>query len=105
LLILISIVLPAPIGPVADLPIRSGSVQAPWFFLWIQLLLRSLPAVWAGVLIPIGAVAILILIPYLIDRKLDGVGEWFNRSGRVAQVISILMIAGILLLSIIELGV
>jgi quinol-cytochrome oxidoreductase complex cytochrome b subunit len=104
LLIFISIVLPAPIGPVADLPIRSGGVQAPWFFLWIQFLLRSLPAVWAGVLIPIGCLAILIVIPYLIDRKLDGVGEWFNRSGRIAQVISILMIAGIVLLSIIELS-
>lgn len=104
LLILVSIVLPAPIGPVADLPTRSASVQAPWFFLWVQFLLRSLPAVWAGVLIPIGAVAILILIPYVIDRKLDGVGEWFNRSGRIAQVISILMIIGIFLLSIIELG-
>lgn len=104
ILILISIVLPAPIGPFADLPIRSGSVQAPWFFLWIQFLLRSLPAVWAGVLIPLGCLAILVLIPYVMDRKPDGIGRWFHRSGRSAQVISILMIAGILLLTILELS-
>ena len=45
-LVLISIVLPAPIGPIADLPVPAAEVQAPWFFLWVQALLRSLSP-WA----------------------------------------------------------
>ena len=104
ILILISIVLPAPLGPNADLPSRPEVAQAPWFFLWVQALLRSIPPIWAGVLIPLGVLVVLILIPYVIDRKPDGVAEWFNRSGRAAQVITILICIGLIILTLVELG-
>jgi quinol-cytochrome oxidoreductase complex cytochrome b subunit len=103
-LILISIVLPAPIGPIADLPSAPDHAQAPWFFLWVQSLLRSLPPFVAGILVPLGVLALLILIPYLIDRRTDGVAEWFNRPGRVAQMVAIAIFIGLIILTLVELG-
>jgi quinol-cytochrome oxidoreductase complex cytochrome b subunit len=103
-LIALSAVLPAPLGSTVDLPARPDKAQAPWFFLWVQALLRSIPPVWAGVLIPLGLLAILIVVPYLIDRKSEGVAEWFNRQGRLAQIIVILMFAGLIILTLVEIG-
>lgn len=103
-LILISIVLPAPIGPTADLPIPAKEVQAPWFFLWVQALLRSLPPVIAGLLIPLSVLALLIVIPYLIDRRPDGVAVWFNKPGRMAQIVAVLIFLGLIGLTLAELG-
>lgn len=103
-LILISILLPAPIGPTADLPIPREEVQAPWFFLWVQALLRSLPPVVAGILIPLGVLALLIVIPYLIDRRTDGVAVWFNQPGHVAQIVAVLIFMGLILLTLVELS-
>jgi menaquinol-cytochrome c reductase cytochrome b subunit len=103
-LILISIVLPAPIGPIADLPGSPDQAQAPWFFLWVQALLRSLSPFVAGILIPIVVLALLIAIPYLIDRRSDGVAVWFNKPGRVAQVVTVLIIVGLIVLTLVELG-
>ncbi len=103
-LILISIVLPAPLGPASDLPSVSNQAQAPWFFLWVQALLRPLPPVVAGILIPLVVLALLIVIPYLIDRSKDGVAVWFNRPGRLAQVIAILICVGLIVLTFAELG-
>jgi len=101
-LIVLSVLFRAPLGPVADLPTRPGKAQAPWFFLWVQALLRSVPAVWAGVLIPLGLVALLGLIPYMIDRQAGGVAEWFNRQGRIAQVVTVLVFAGVVILTLVE---
>ncbi len=103
-LLLISMVLPAPIGPVADLPIPAEEAQAPWFFLWVQALLRSLPPVVAGIFIPIGVLALLVIIPYFIDRSKDGVAVWFNRPGRVAQIVAITIFIGLIVLTLVEVG-
>ncbi len=103
-LILISIALPAPIGPTADLPVPRAEVQAPWFFLWVQALLRSLSPVVAGILIPIGLLALLTTIPYLIDRSKDGIAVWFNRPGRVAQTITLAIMFGLFVLTLVEIG-
>ena len=103
-LIALSVVAPAPLGPTVDLPARSDKAQAPWFFLWVQALLRSVPPAWAGVLIPLGLLAVLTAIPYLIDRKTEGVAEWFNSQGRTAQVTTVLIFAGLILLTWVEIG-
>lgn len=104
-LVMLAVLLPAPLGPTVDLPARADKTQAPWFFLWVQALLRSLPAVWAGVLIPLGMLAILTLIPYVVDRRPEGVAEWFSRHGRSAQVIAILVFIGLIVLTLVELGI
>jgi quinol-cytochrome oxidoreductase complex cytochrome b subunit len=103
-LVLISIVLPAPIGLIADLPSAPDQAQAPWFFLWVQALLRSLPPVVAGIFIPLALLAVLIAIPYFIDRRKDGVAVWFNRPGRAAQIVAIAIVVGVIVLTLIELG-
>lgn len=103
-LIALSIVAPAPLGSTADLPARPDKAQAPWFFLWVQALLRAAPPVWAGVIIPLGLLLTLLLIPYAIDRKVEGVAEWFNRSGRAAQVVVVAMFVALIGLTLIEIG-
>jgi len=47
---------------------------------------------------------LLIVIPYLIDRRHGGVAVWFNKPGRVAQVIAILIFIGLIVLTLVELG-
>ena len=103
-LILISIAFPAPIGPLADLPLPAAEVQAPWFFLWVQALLRSLPPIVAGIFIPIGLLALLLMLPYLIDRNKAGVASWFNRPGRLAQITAVVIIAGLIVLTLVEIA-
>ena len=70
----------------------------------MQALLRSLPPFVAGILIPMGVLALLIVIPYLIDRRTDGVAVWFNRPGRVAQIVAIAIFIGLIILTFVELG-
>ena len=103
-LLLISIVLPAPIGPTADLPSAPDQVQAPWFFLWVQALLRSFPPIVAGILVPLILLTLLIVIPYLIDRRPDGVAVWFNRPGRSAQVVAGAIFVGLIVLTLVEMS-
>ncbi|MBZ4686868.1 MAG: hypothetical protein PWQ96_531 [Clostridia bacterium] len=40
-------------------------VPAPWIFAGIQLLLKYLPPLWAGIILPFGTAAFLISFPYL----------------------------------------
>jgi quinol-cytochrome oxidoreductase complex cytochrome b subunit len=87
---------PPQIGANMDLQRLSSEASAPWFFLWIQQLLRLGPPFAMGVLIPATLLGILALIPYLIDRSREGSGDWFNRRGRGAQVI-LLGVGGLVL--------
>ena len=65
----------------------------------MQQLLRWGDPLPMGLLIPIGLVAILFLIPYVIDRRSGGVGRWFNREGRVAQWVVVLLLAAVAVLT------
>ena len=58
----------------------------------------------AGIFIPLALLALLLVIPYLIDRSKDGTAEWFNRPGRVAQIIAILIFSGLIILTFVEVG-
>jgi quinol-cytochrome oxidoreductase complex cytochrome b subunit len=75
----------APLGPAADLSIPAAEARAPWFFIWVQELLRSATPFLAGVLTPLAVLTVLSILPYALDRKMAGIAEWFNRPGRVAQ--------------------
>lgn len=78
-LLLVATFVAVPLGPSADL---SGGladeVQAPWIFLWVQNLLRSLPALWAGIVAPLVVLLALAALPFL-DRQGPGRGRWFAR--------------------------
>jgi quinol-cytochrome oxidoreductase complex cytochrome b subunit len=103
ILLLLSLVLPAPL----DQPIREnggvvGDSRAPWFFLWIQEILKwGEPFFW-GIVIPIIAVLALALLPYLLPNAPEEEwGRWFPRGNRIGQITGGLIIAFIFLLTII----
>jgi quinol-cytochrome oxidoreductase complex cytochrome b subunit/mono/diheme cytochrome c family protein len=101
-LLLLSLLIPAPIDqPIAGTNALTGDSRAPWFFLWIQQLLKlGNPFLW-GVLIPVLVVVVLGLFPYLLpNAKKNELGRWFTAGNRTAQVLTVLIILTILLLTI-----
>jgi quinol-cytochrome oxidoreductase complex cytochrome b subunit len=101
-LVIVSLLFPAPISaPIKDISVVSGDAQAPWFFLWVQQMLKlGNPFVW-GVLIPIVILLILGGTPYVFPRPdADDLGRWFPRSGRIAQVSFILITMLVIVLTI-----
>ncbi|MEZ4646384.1 MAG: cytochrome b N-terminal domain-containing protein [Chloroflexota bacterium] len=96
LLLVIAMLFPPALGPTADFSHLPAEATAPWFFLWVQQLLRFGPPLLMGVLVPLLLLAALALLPYVVDRHTTGVGVWFNREGRVAQVLALVIMAFVL---------
>lgn len=91
-----------PVGPFAGSLTETTHIAAPWFFLWIQALLRLWPPLWAGVLVPLAVVLLLALLPWVLDRRAEGTAVWFHPSGRWAQIIVGVITIGIIILTIVE---
>ena len=101
-LLLFSLIIPAPIEqPISGTNALTGDSRAPWFFLWIQQLLKlGNPFLW-GVLAPVLVVVVLGLLPYVLpNAKKDELGRWFTAGNRTAQVLAVLIILAILLLTV-----
>jgi ubiquinol-cytochrome c reductase cytochrome b subunit len=96
----LSLVASAPLGPPPDPSAFIAEPRAPWFFLWIQELLRVAPPFLAGVLTPLLILLVLALLPYILDRSKEGIAQWFNQPGRVAQIIFLVILVGILALTL-----
>jgi quinol-cytochrome oxidoreductase complex cytochrome b subunit len=103
-LIIFSIFSPAPIAA----PLQSSALQsvtesasAPWFFLWVQQMLKwGDPFLW-GVLVPLIILLVLALIPYIFPKPLESeLGRWFPAAGRVAQVTVAVIAVLIILLTV-----
>ena len=75
--------------------------RAPWFFLWVQQLLKlGDPFLW-GVFTPVLVVIVLGLLPYVLpNAKSEELGRWFTRGNRIAQVLTVLIILVILMLTV-----
>jgi quinol-cytochrome oxidoreductase complex cytochrome b subunit len=88
ILILMSSFLPAPIAPaMIGKPTPTAEARAPWFFLWVQQLLKWGDPFIFGVLIPLGILTLLALIPYIFPKPADAdIGQWFPKSNRLAQM-------------------
>lgn len=102
ILLLIAVIIPAPIGqPISGASMDASDSRAPWFFLWIQQLLKyGDPFIW-GVLVPLLVILGLGLIPYLLPRaKAEELGRWFPHGNRIAQAVAVLVVVGILVLTI-----
>lgn len=99
-LLALTLAYPPAIGPVGNFRQLTAQASAPWFFVWVQQLLRWGDPLPMGLLIPIGVVAIIALIPYAIDRSQTGVARWFNREGRVAQGMMIGIVAALMALTV-----
>jgi len=65
LLIVLSILRPAPLGPSPDPLQTPAHVSAPWIFAGIQELLRYLSPLLAGVVIPLVLYLLLMFLPFL----------------------------------------
>jgi quinol-cytochrome oxidoreductase complex cytochrome b subunit len=104
-LILLSSFLPAPIAPaMTGKPIITEEARAPWFFLWVQQMLKwGDPFLW-GVVIPLGILALLALIPYIFPKPADSdIGRWFPKSNRLAQIVVSVIVLIIIILSLLSL--
>src|SRR5512140_3049691 len=100
-LALLAAFMPAPIGqPITDVAAISGEVLAPWFFHWVQQMLKwGDPFVW-GILVPLIVLGLLTAIPYVLPKMHAGeLGTWFPRSARMAQVTVAVIAIAILLLT------
>jgi quinol-cytochrome oxidoreductase complex cytochrome b subunit len=103
LLLLFAVIVPAPIDqPISESGALSGDSRAPWFFLWVQQLLKlGDPFLW-GVLMPVLVILALALLPYLLpNARREELGRWFPKGNRIAQGITAVMIFAILVLTLI----
>lgn len=104
ILLLLSALIPAPIQPpIQDVGMMEGDTRAPWFFLWVQQLLKlGDPFIW-GVLTPILVIVGLGLVPYVLPTaKNEELGRWFPIGNRIAQVLTVIVLIVILTLTILE---
>jgi len=102
ILLLIAVLIPAPIDqPISIAGIDTSDSRAPWFFLWIQQLLKYGDPFFWGVLIPLLVILGLGLIPYVLPKaKLEELGRWFPRGNWIAQVLVITIVLVILVLTV-----
>ncbi|NOY98358.1 MAG: hypothetical protein GXP40_04005 [Chloroflexi bacterium] len=103
-LFVLAALLPAPIAaPIQAASDSLGEARAPWFFLWIQQLLRLGNPFWMGVAIPLIALTTFAALPYLFETlPTDQQGHWFPRAGRGAQAIAAGIVLAWLVLTILE---
>lgn len=104
-LIILAIFIPAPLAPpIGETNILSTEVHAPWFFLWVQQLLKLGNPFIFGILVPLGAILLLVLIPYWLPRSAPiEQGRWFPHGNRLAQFMVALMGVIIIILTILAL--
>lgn len=102
-LLLLALILPAPIAqPLSSNSTDMSDSRAPWFFLWVQELLKYGDPFLLGVAAPLLVVIVLALLPYALPVvKRENLGNWFPRENRIAQVLAAAIVLGILLLTII----
>lgn len=101
-LLFISILFPAPIErPITQASIEIHDTRAPWFFLWVQQLLKAGDAFVFGVAAPVLLLLGLGILPYALPQAQDHeFGRWFPRGNRIAQIVIILVALAIILLTI-----
>jgi len=101
-LLFIALIIPAPIAaPISANGVISGDSGAPWFFLWIQVLLKSGDPFVMGILIPVLVIVFLGLLPYILPLpKKEEQGVWFSSGSRLAQVFILLLLLVILIFTI-----
>ncbi len=89
LLILLASFIPAPIAPaMMGKPGLRVEARAPWFFLWVQQMLKWGDPFIFGVAIPLGLFAVLAFIPYIFPQPAESdIGRWLPASNRPAQIV------------------
>ena len=105
-LLLLSLLLPAPIAPaITEITALSGDTHAPWFFLWVQQMLKWGDPFLLGVLVPLLVLLVLALIPYLLPVPSQSeLGRWFPKANRLAQGILVVITLLVTLFMLLALG-
>ncbi len=100
-LILLSSFIPAPIAAaMTEGTTLAGEAKAPWFFLWVQQMLKWGDPFIFGILVPLGILTLVALIPYIFRNPADSdIGTWFPKSNRLAQVVIIVIAVFIIILT------
>ena len=104
-LILLSTFAPAPLAaPIQDSLSLSTYTRAPWFFLWVQQLLKLGDPFLLGVMIPVLVLALITAFPYILPGAAgDEMGQWFPYGGRTAQFLITVLAIIILALTLLAL--
>lgn len=104
MLLLLSALIPAPIQPpIQDVGTMAGDTRAPWFFLWVQQLLKFGDPFFWGVLAPVLVIVGFGLVPYVLpNAKNEELGRWFPTGNRIAQILTVIVLIVILVLTILE---
>ncbi|MGB8982868.1 MAG: cytochrome b N-terminal domain-containing protein, partial [Anaerolineales bacterium] len=103
-LLFVSTFFPAPIErPITQAAVDIENARAPWFFLWVQQLLKIGDPFFWGVASPIILLLILGLLPYVLPQTGDNeLGGWFPRGNRIAQIIVIAATLILIILTILS---
>jgi quinol-cytochrome oxidoreductase complex cytochrome b subunit len=101
-LLLLALFLPAPIAPaMTDINAPVEHTLAPWFFLWVQEMLKWGDAFTWGVLVPLLMLVVLVVFPYIFPLPArEEWGRWFPRGNRLAQVVLALLTCLLTLLTL-----
>jgi quinol-cytochrome oxidoreductase complex cytochrome b subunit len=101
-LLILSVVFPAHLAPAIDQNSGfSSDPRAPWFFLWIQQLLKIDGPFMMGIVIPLIVWIILLLFPFVFKGTENSeLGRWFPPGSRLAQLITFGLILAIMILTI-----
>lgn len=101
-LLLAATFLPAPLAPaITSLSAQSADARAPWFFLWVQQLLKLGDPFWMGVAVPVLVLLLLALLPYILPSPhSEELGRWLPRGGRIAQVIVAILAVTVITLTL-----
>ena len=103
-LLILSVFAPAPIAsPIRGSTILEAGSSAPWFFLWVQQLLKSGDPFLLGVLTPFVVIIFIGAMPYIFKNvKQNELGYWFLRSGRIVQLIFAIIVVIIMTLTLLS---
>jgi quinol-cytochrome oxidoreductase complex cytochrome b subunit len=96
ILMAISILFPAPIAPpIASInqpPPSYIDTRAPWFFLWVQQLLKFGDPFWLGVMLPFLFLMLLVALPFAFPlAQPHELGRWLPPGNRLAQFIVVIL--------------
>ena len=105
-LLLLATYAPAPLTACDHLPLPHllDAARAPWFFLWVQQMLKlGSPFFW-GVFVPLAVFLLVSLIPYIFPKPVrTELGRWFPKRGRLAQGLAVFVLLAIFVLTILAL--
>ena len=91
-------------APITASASTSEMARAPWFFLWVQQMLKlGNPFFWGGI-VPLAVLVLISFIPYFFPQPAKGeLGHWFPKGNRLAQAVALFILIAIIALTILAL--